>query len=182
MKWKPEDYEGWKRRKAILEARIDTYEAQKRKQQRIIDTRRKVFLGGAVLAEAEAVPEVRRQLVEILTRRLTRPQEIELFFYLSEEPEEKAAVTETKPDTPTSRLEVLKQRKAKLEAEIARMEKGERARQRSQETRRKILVGAAVLAEMEAEPSLKGVIQDILKRRLTQARDRALLADLLNGQ
>jgi large subunit ribosomal protein L7/L12 len=82
-------------------------------------------------------------------------------------------------ETATSKLEKLKQRKAKLDAEIAQAEKAERERQRSQETRRKILVGAAVLAEIEAEPSLKGVLQDILQRRLTQDRDRALFPDLL---
>jgi hypothetical protein len=82
-------------------------------------------------------------------------------------------------ETPASRLEKLKQRKAKLDAEIARAEKAERERQRSHETRRKILVGAAVLAEIEAEPSLRGVVQDILRRRLTQERDRALFPDLL---
>ena len=53
---------------------------------------------------------------------------------------------------------------------------------RAKDTRRKILIGAALLAEIEQEPSLRGVVQDILKRRLTQERDRELLADLLNGQ
>ena len=85
-------------------------------------------------------------------------------------------------ETPTSKLEKLKQRKAKIDAEIAREQKAERERQRSKDTRRKILVGAAILAEIESEPSLRGVVQDILKRRLTQDRDRELLADLLNGQ
>ena len=66
-----------------------------------------------------------------------------------------------------------------LEAAEARAEKAERERQRSHETRRKILVGAAVLAEIEAEPSARGVVQDILRRRLTQERDRALFPDLL---
>jgi septal ring factor EnvC (AmiA/AmiB activator) len=85
-------------------------------------------------------------------------------------------------ETVTSKLEKLKQRKAKLEAEIAKAETANRKAARAKETRRKILVGAAILAEIEAEPSLKGVLQDILKRRLTQDRDRELLADLLNGQ
>jgi hypothetical protein len=85
-------------------------------------------------------------------------------------------------ETVASKLEKLKQRKAKLDAEIARAQKSERERQRSQDTRRKILIGAAILAEIEQEPSLRGVVQDILKRRLTQDRDRELLADLFNGQ
>lgn len=85
-------------------------------------------------------------------------------------------------ETAASKLEGLMQRKAKLEAEIARAKKSERERQRSQETRRKILIGAAILAEIDQEPSLKGVLQDILKRRLTQERDRELLADLFNEQ
>ena len=81
-----------------------------------------------------------------------------------------------------SRIEKLKQRKAKLEAEIARAEATEKKAARAKDTRRKILIGAALLAEIEQEPSLRGVLQDILKRRLTQDRDRELLADLLNGQ
>lgn len=84
---------------------------------------------------------------------------------------------------PTSnRLEKLKQRKAKLEAEIAKAETVERKAARVKDTRRKILVGAAILAELEADPRLRVMVQEILKRRLTQERDRDLLADLLNGQ
>ncbi len=82
-------------------------------------------------------------------------------------------------DTPTTRLEKLQQRQAKLAAEIAREQKAARERERAQDTRRKILVGAAILSELEAEPHLRGMVQAILKRRLTQERDRDLLADLL---
>jgi len=84
---------------------------------------------------------------------------------------------------PTSnRLAKLKQRKAKLEAEIAKAETVERKAARVKDTRRKILVGAAILAELEAEPHLRTIVQEILNRRLTQERDRALLADLVDGQ
>ncbi len=82
-------------------------------------------------------------------------------------------------DTPTTRLEKLQQRQAKLAAEIAREQKAARERERVQDARRKILVGAAILSELEAEPHLRGMVQAILKRRLTQERDRDLLADLL---
>ena len=81
-----------------------------------------------------------------------------------------------------SRLDKLKQRKAKLEAEIAKAETVERKAARAKDTRRKILVGAAILAELEAEPHLRTIVQEILNRRLTQERDRALLADLVDGQ
>lgn len=82
----------------------------------------------------------------------------------------------------SNRLEKLKQRKAKLEAEIAKAETVERKAARVKDTRRKILVGAVILAELEAEPPLRTIVQEILKRRLTQERDRDLLADLLNGR
>lgn len=86
-------------------------------------------------------------------------------------------------ETAASRLEKLKQRKAKLEAEIAKAEATEKKAARANDTRRKILIGAAMLAEMEAEPSFRDGVRRILDRRLTQDRDRELLADLLgNGQ
>lgn len=82
-------------------------------------------------------------------------------------------------DTPASKLEKLRQRREKLNAEIARAEKAERDRQRAQDTRRKIVLGAALLSELEQDPALRAQVRGILSRRLTQERDRALLADLL---
>ena len=83
-------------------------------------------------------------------------------------------------ETAASRLEKLKQRKAKLEAEIAKAEAADKKAARANDTRRKILIGAAMLAEMEAEPSFRDGVRRILDRRLTQDRDRELLADFLN--
>ena len=82
-------------------------------------------------------------------------------------------------ETPASRLEKLKQRKAKLDAEIAKAEATEKKAARAKDTRRKILIGAAMLAEIEAEPTFRDGLRRILDRRLTQERDRELLADLL---
>ena len=82
-------------------------------------------------------------------------------------------------ETPASRLEKLKQRKAKLDAEIAKAEATEKKAARAKDTRRKILIGAAMLAEIEAEPTFRDGLRRILDRSLTQERDRELLADLL---
>ena len=82
-------------------------------------------------------------------------------------------------DAKESRLEKLKQRKARLEAQITRAEQTERQAERRRDTRRKILIGAAVLAELDSRPDWQAVLTGILDRRLTQGRDRALLADLL---
>jgi hypothetical protein len=82
-------------------------------------------------------------------------------------------------ETASSRLEKLKERKAKLEAEIAKAEAVERKAARAKDTRRKILIGAAILAEAEAEPEMMQILRGILDRRLTQERDRVLFPDLL---
>lgn len=79
----------------------------------------------------------------------------------------------------TSRLEKLKARHAKLAADIAKAEAAERKAERAKDTRRKILIGAAILSELEERKTLRPMLSGILDRRLTQERDRALFPDLL---
>lgn len=78
-----------------------------------------------------------------------------------------------------SRLQRLKARQAQLAAQIAAAEQAERKAARTLDTRRKILLGAALLAELDTAPGLRPVVAEILNRRLTHARDRAAVADLL---
>lgn len=78
-----------------------------------------------------------------------------------------------------SRLDKLKQRQAKLAAEIARAEKAEREQSRSRETRRKIVAGAVVLAWIEDDPAMRTAFLGELDRRVTRPHDRTAVADLL---
>lgn len=78
-----------------------------------------------------------------------------------------------------SRLQRLKARQAQLAAQIAAAEQAERKAARTLDTRRKVLLGAALLAELDTAPGLRPVVAEILNRRLIHARDRAAVADLL---
>ena len=74
------------------------------------------------------------------------------------------------------RIEALKLRKAKIEQELASIEAREKAKERKEETRLKILIGAGILADAKAHPEIVELIQEILARSITSARDRELLA------
>lgn len=87
-------------------------------------------------------------------------------------------MTSSKPD----KLTRLRQRKAHLEKQIAAAESAAKAEARKLDTRRKVLVGAAVLAELETDPGLRATVRAMLGRRITRANDRAAVADLLDGE
>ena len=79
----------------------------------------------------------------------------------------------------TDRLTRLQQRKAELERQIAAAESQARAAARKQDTRRKIIIGGAILAAVAESPSLAGMLKTVLARRVTRPADRAAIADLL---
>ena len=54
-------------------------------------------------------------------------------------------------------------------------------RDRKRLTRRKIVVGAAMLAEAAHDPAVRQVIQAVLHARVTRPLDRVVIADLLDG-
>ncbi len=62
-----------------LAARIRREESRSRTQQRRDDTRRKILAGAAVLDEAEQKPEFNAQLIKLLGRFLSRPDDRTLF-------------------------------------------------------------------------------------------------------
>lgn len=72
------------------------------------------------------------------------------------------------------RIESLQAKKAQIEAELARLRARSRTENRKADTRRKILIGAVVMQEMEARPEIDGWIRKLLDQRLTKDRDRAL--------
>jgi hypothetical protein len=78
----------------------------------------------------------------------------------------------------TERIETLESRLAQLKAKQHRMEARRRSlesrRARRDDTRRKILVGAIVLAKVEQGVLEESVLRGWLKGALTRADDRAL--------
>ena len=72
------------------------------------------------------------------------------------------------------RIESLQAKKAQIEAELARLRARSRTENRKADTRRKILVGAIVMQEMEARADIDGWIRKLLDERLTKTRDREL--------
>jgi hypothetical protein len=101
-----------------------------------------------------------------------RRQSIRPAFKKTEEP----SMTEKK----ATKLERLRQQKARLEMQIAAAESAAKAQARKLDTRRKVLVGAAVLADLDDVPGLRDIVHSILSRHITRDIDKSTLADLLN--
>lgn len=72
------------------------------------------------------------------------------------------------------RIENLQAKKAQIEAELARLRARSRTENRKALTRKKILLGAIVMQEMEARPEIDDWIRKLLHERLTKNRDREL--------
>lgn len=78
-------------------------------------------------------------------------------------------------ETTIKQLEAkLRQAKAKKAQIDARKRAGEAKKQRAEDTRRKVLVGALVMAEIERGSHLKPIIDSLLDAGLTRDVDRAL--------
>lgn len=73
------------------------------------------------------------------------------------------------------KVETLRQRKARLEAQIAAIEAAEKAKQRKEDTRLKVLVGAGILADIAKHPETRGGIEAVLRRAIIAERDREFL-------
>lgn len=75
------------------------------------------------------------------------------------------------------RMEALRRRKAQLEARLAALEARAKANSRKADARRKIIIGAGVLALVERHPGFGFWLARELPAVLAE-RDRALVADL----
>ena len=73
------------------------------------------------------------------------------------------------------RVEALKQRKAKIEQQLALIEAREKAKARKEDTRLKVLIGAGIMADAKIHPEIVDRIQEILDRATSAKRDRELL-------
>lgn len=73
------------------------------------------------------------------------------------------------------KMEALKQRKAKIDEQIAALKARETAQARKEDTRLKVLIGAAMLADVKIHPKTGEFIKDVLQRAITEKRDREFL-------
>ena len=75
----------------------------------------------------------------------------------------------------TEKLTALLQRRARLDAQIAAAKRAESDAARRADTRRKVVVGAALLSAARQDPGLRKLLAETLGRVLNE-RDRALFA------
>ena len=78
--------------------------------------------------------------------------------------------------TTSSKLETLRKRRQQIEAQIERAESAYKTRLRKEDTRLKVLVGAALLADVAVHPETRAGVQAVLKRAITAPRDRDFLS------
>lgn len=75
------------------------------------------------------------------------------------------------------RLAALKQKEAQLNAQIARLQKKAKIEARKKDTRRKIIVGAAVLAHAKLHPDFAKQLSAVLKVAVTKDTDNELIRE-----
>lgn len=79
--------------------------------------------------------------------------------------------------SPDERIESLKKQQAEIKEKIAKLEAQRSAQARKEETRLKVLVGAAMLADAKVNPATPRIILEILERAVTAERDRKFLEE-----
>ena len=82
--------------------------------------------------------------------------------------------------TDAERLAALKQREAALKAKIARIENKAKTEDRKRDTRRKIIVGGAVMAHARHDADFRRLLQEVLKEVVTKDADKEVIKDFLN--
>ena len=74
------------------------------------------------------------------------------------------------------RIESLKKQQDEIKAKIAKLQAQRSTQERKDDTRLKVLIGGAMLADAKANPSTSGVIRSTLRRAVTAPRDKEFLA------
>jgi hypothetical protein len=74
-----------------------------------------------------------------------------------------------------AKLEALRKRQREIAARIAAVESSQKARARKEDTRLKVLVGAAILADVARNPETRAGVEAVLQRAITAERDREFL-------
>jgi hypothetical protein len=77
-------------------------------------------------------------------------------------------------------LEALKEKKEAIEKQLNAVETRKKETDRKLETRRKIIVGGALLAHAEIDPDFRGAMQAALQKAVAP-KDRTLVADLIRS-
>ena len=77
------------------------------------------------------------------------------------------------------RIAAAERRKAELAARLAALKGKAKAVDRKRDTRRKIVVGAVVLVEMQRDPKFAAYVRKMLGKAVTRPQDRDAIADLL---
>lgn len=76
----------------------------------------------------------------------------------------------------TTKLTALRERQARLQAKIDQLEIKQKKQDRKDDTRLKILVGAAMMADGQLHPETTKFIKAVLSRAITAPRDQEFLA------
>lgn len=79
----------------------------------------------------------------------------------------------------SERIAELAERKKQIEAKLASLAARERQDARKRDTRRKVVVGAAVLAHAELDEQFAAALRDALAKAVLRPADREAVADLL---
>ena len=85
------------------------------------------------------------------------------------------------PKSYGERIEKLKEQRGKIERRLNTLEQKATNKRWKRDTRRKIIVGGAVLAEMQIDPKFADLIQGLLARYVDRPNDRADIADVLQA-
>ena len=89
-------------------------------------------------------------------------------------------MSDAKPKrTDAERLEALRKKEAALKTRIAAIEHKGKAQDRKDDTRFKIIVGGAFLADAALHPETAQTIETVLARAVTLDRDKEFLAAML---
>lgn len=79
------------------------------------------------------------------------------------------------------RLAGLKARQEQLKQQIIRLEQQAREKERRDDTRRKIIVGAAVMEHARLHPEFAATLKAVLAIAITREIDQKAIEDWLNG-
>lgn len=82
--------------------------------------------------------------------------------------------------TPAERIADLEARAMALKNRAAQLKAQQKTAYRKEDARRKIIIGGAMLAEMQADADFRAAVLKILNRRVTRDIDKKTIANLLN--
>jgi hypothetical protein len=81
--------------------------------------------------------------------------------------------------SPSQQIEELRKKREQLDARMASLAARQKTEERKRDARRKIIVGAAVLAHAQVDSAFKTALQRALRQAVTRDIDRAAIPDLL---